>query len=243
MQKWYYRIGLVVLVALAVYLYFNWSTVQPLIGFKTGVTRSTSAGIFHSGGKLDWQTVAKDDVGYRVEAPGKLSDTSVSAYNIDGSTEPVHMAVARVADNVSYAVAWADNPPIARITHSSPDNLLDMARDGAMDRTHSRLITENHLTVQGYPARDFQASTQSGAGFLYARLISAGQRLYMLLVIYPSADSLREQDTVRFFNSFKIGQSAGSASSAGDTPSAPIEKENQVPETVPAAQAPIGQGQ
>jgi hypothetical protein len=238
-QKWYYRIGLLLLLAGAVYLYFNWNSLQPVFGFNTGVKRSKSLNPFAPKDKLGWQIFKSDDDSYRVEIPAKPKEESVSAFNVDGSTEPVHMFVSHIDGNVAYAVAWADNPPIARLTHSSPDNLLDTARDGAMERTHTRLITETHITVQGFSARDFQASTQPGTAFLYARLIYAGQRLYMLLVIYPNAESLHEQDTVRFFNSLKIGQ--GNAGAASDTTSP--QKESQLPESIPAAQVPAGQGQ
>lgn len=246
MRKWYYRIGGVALLAGAVYVYFNWNTIRPIFGFNTGIQhssgssakKSTGFSLFGSKGKLNWQTYTSDDGGYRVEVPDSVHADTVPAYNQEGSTEPIHMQIAHIEGNVAYAIAWADNPPITRISRTSPESTLDMARDGALDRTHTKLITETKLAVQGFPARDFQASTQPGSAFLYSRLIYAGQRLYMLSVIFPSADTLHEQDTVRFFNSFKISQGASTASDShsGGT-------ESQLPETLPAAQVPSGQGQ
>jgi len=243
-RKWYYRIGVVVLLAGAVYVYFNWNSIRPIFGFNTGIQNSGSSAkkkglsLFSSKDKLNWQSYTNDDGGYRVEVPDSVRADTVPAYNQEGSTEPIHMQIAHIEGNVSYAIAWADNPPITRISRTSPESTLDMARDGAMDRTHTKLITESKLMIQGFPARDFQASTQPGSAFLYARLVYAGQRLYMLTVIYPNAETLHEQDTIRFFNSFKINQNSNAS-----TDSHSSRTESQLPETLPAAQVPAGQGQ
>jgi predicted Zn-dependent protease len=54
-----------------------------------------------------------------------------------------------------------------------------------------------------------------------ARLIYAGDRLYMLVAAFPSARARRDQNVARFFNSFKLlpttpvnrSSAAGSAAS------------------------------
>jgi hypothetical protein len=62
-----------------------------------------------------------------------------------------------------------------------------------------------------------QVSAQNGnGGVLDARLIMAGNRLYVLMALFPSAGARRERDVTRFFDSFVPGHPT-------------------IPETMPAA--------
>jgi hypothetical protein len=102
-----------------------------------------------------------------------------------------------------FAVSWADEPPVERANSDVPDKTLDMARDDAMQRTETTLVSETTLSQQGFPARDFSARN-IGGGVFNARLILARKRLYMLTATFPSVDARREQDVIRFFNSFSV---------------------------------------
>jgi len=57
----------------------------------------------------------------------------------------------------------------------------------------------------------------TGGGVMDTRFIYAGTRLYMLIATAPSAAERRENDIIRFFNSFAISG------------------KGQIPETIPAA--------
>jgi len=59
---------------------------------------------------------------------------------------------------------WADEPPVERANSDVPDKTLDMARDDAMQRTETTLVSETPLSQQGFPARDFSARNL-GEGF------------------------------------------------------------------------------
>jgi hypothetical protein len=80
-------------------------------------------------------------------------------------------------------------------------------------------VSEARTTPGGFPARDILARN-AGGGVMDTRLIYAGQRLYMLTAVFPSMNVRREQDVMRFFNSF----------ATSDTRS--------VPESLPSATAP-----
>ena len=166
--------------------------------------------------QLEWQPVDETAQGFKVEMPGTPSNTVVQATSEIGSTEPVSMLAVKPDSDHTYAIAWADKPPVARINDLIPDKTLDQARDGALARTSTTLVSEIRSNPQGYPGRDVVAHNVGG-GVLDARFIFAGTRLYMLIATAPSASTRREQDVLRFFNSFAVASNT------------------QIPETLPPA--------
>jgi hypothetical protein len=150
---------------------------------------------------INWQTVDRSGDGFKVEMPEDPKPLTVPAYNEGGISEPVNMIFSSPDGGTTYAVAWADNPPVMRAANRNPDQTLDLARDGTLDRTQTHVVTESRSTPQGFPGRDLVARN-AGGGVLDSRLIFDGQRLYMLIACYPSMDARREQDVTRFFNSF-----------------------------------------
>jgi hypothetical protein len=152
----------------------------------------------------NWKKEDRTASGFTVDMPAEVRDTQVPAFNERGGQDQVNMIYANPDAETTYSVAWEDNPPVVRVTESSPDYMLDTARDDAVARTQTILVNESHVTVAGgYPGRDFQARNVGG-GVMNARLIYANPRLYMLTAAFPSAAARREQDVTRFFNSFKI---------------------------------------
>jgi hypothetical protein len=165
--------------------------------------------------EIVWQPVDESSQGFKLEMPGDPKQIVVQSDNESGSTEPVSMIQVKQPDR-TFAVAWADKPPVARMNDLVPEQTLDEARDGALARTATTKISEIRSNPQGFPGRDIEARNVGG-GILDTRLIYAGSRLYMLIATSPSAAGRKEDDVARFFNSFTI---------AGNT---------QIPETLPPA--------
>jgi hypothetical protein len=126
------------------------------------------------------------------------------------------MLVVKPDSDSTFAIAWAEKPPVARVNDLVPDKTIDQARDGAMTSTQTTLVSESRNRPQGYPGRDF-VSRNVGGGILDTRFIYAGTRLYMLIAASPSAAARREDAVMRFFNSFTV---------SGNT---------QIPESLPPA--------
>lgn len=166
--------------------------------------------------QMEWRPVDEPSLGFKVEMPGDPNRVVVQASNETGANEPVSMLLVKPDANRTYAVAWADKPPVARMNDLVPDKTLDQARDGALNRTETTLISEIRSNPQGYPGRDVVAHNVGG-GILDTRLIYAGPRLYMLIATAPSTAARHEEDVIRFFNSFAIASNT------------------QIPETIPAA--------
>jgi hypothetical protein len=168
---------------------------------------------------ITWATVNRPKDGFKLEMPADIKEIQIPAYNESGGTDQINMIFSNPSADTTFSVSWADNPPVVRTNGRSPDRTLDMARDEALARTQTSLVTEARVAPGGFPARDIVAHN-SGGGIMDTRLIFAGQRLYMLTAVFPSMAVRREQDVTRFFNSFAI---SGSQS---------------IPETLPPAPAP-----
>ena len=169
--------------------------------------------------RINWERVDRAKDGFRVEMPADSKQITIPAFNEGGGTEPVNMIYANPDGATSFAVAWQDNPPVVRVNEQQPERILDQARDGAMARTQTTLVSESRANYGGNPTRDF-LSRNSGGGILDSRLIYAGNRLYMLMVVFPSMSARREQDVTRFYNSFSAASGSG------------------IPQTLPPAPAP-----
>jgi hypothetical protein len=106
---------------------------------------------------------------------------------------------------------------VARVNNRSAERTLDQARDGMISRTQTTLVSESKLTTLPYPGREITAKNSEG-GFLEARLLYVNDRLYTLMALFPSQNARREQDVVRFFNSFtplRVGSRLPEASPKG----------------------------
>jgi len=206
-KRWYYFVLAAGLVAVGGYLYMRGGVSLPTL-FSSGLGNSGS-------NRVRWHTVERPGDGFKVELPGEDKDVQVPAYNETGGSEAVHMLLANSNGDVTYAVTWADNPPVARVSHSI-DRTLYMARDGMLARTETAIVSETRGYHRGYPSLDILARNNSG-GILNARMIMADNRLYILLAMFPSDGARREKDVNRFFNSFVPAGPGG------------------IPDTVPAA--------
>ena len=150
-----------------------------------------------------WEKIDRSSDGFKVEMPTGVQQTQVPAYNENGGQEPVQMIFSNPSADTTFSVSWADNPPVARVNQRSAERTLEMARDDALNRTQTALVNESGASFDGYPARDFTAQNANG-GTMNSRLVYAGQRLFMLTAVFPSAGARRDSDVSRFFNSFAV---------------------------------------
>ena len=157
--------------------------------------------------QITWEKVERSSDGFKIEMPAEIKDLQIPAFNETGGQEPVNMILSNADADTIFAVAWADDPPVARTNDRNPGKILDTARDDAMARTQTSLTGESRSDIDGFPARDFSAQN-FGGGVMNSRLIYASPRLYMLIAAFPSVSARRDQDVARFFNSFAVVSSA-----------------------------------
>jgi len=189
-KRWYYFALAAAAVAGIIYVYSHWG--------GQGLFASDEAPA--PGTRMQWRAVQRPGDGFRVDLPADEKPQDVPAFNDAGGSEPVHMLLANPNGDVTYALAWDDNPPVARVSQS-PERTLNMARDGMLARTETTILSESRGFHREYPSLDLLARN-TGGGILNARLIMAENRLYLLMALFPSASARRDKDVERFFNSF-----------------------------------------
>jgi hypothetical protein len=195
MKRWHVIALVLALVGVGAYFYFY-------RGFRLGSRGGSGAGgEGANSAQMSWQSVNRPDEGFKIELPADPKEIQVPAYNEMGGTEPVNLLYASPDADTMFALAWGDNPPVARVNHRAPDLTLDQARDGMLARTQTTLASESKSLDQGFPARDITARN-AGGGLLDARFVLVNDRLYTLMALYPSTGARHEQDVVRFYNSF-----------------------------------------
>jgi hypothetical protein len=223
-KLWHYIVAILLIMGIVyIYLHRQDLGLTASHGIETGESATLSEPSPNAKpGVYNWRRVDRDSEGFKIDMPADFKDIQVPAYNERGGTDEVEMIFANPEGETTFSLSWADNPPVVRFNGQSAERVLDMARDDALARTQTSVVGESSTTLGGlggYPARDF-VGKNSGGGVMNARLIFAAPRLYMLTVAYPSVNARREQDVVRFFNSFTI-----------TSPS-------RISETMPAASAP-----
>lgn len=222
MQRWHF---IVLAGVLVLGIGYGWTHRQQLGLAGAGATgaddaidsNGPAAGNAHLGG-IAWQKVDRPADGFRLEMPVNVNQIQIPAYNESGGIDQVNMLFSNPDAETTFSLAWADNPPVARVSGRSADRTLEMARAGAMARSQTTEVSEAAVNTQGFPGRQF-VSRNSGGGVMDSRLIYAGSRLYMLTAAFPSGAARREQDVARFFNSFAITSAAGSPKSGSPSSS------------------------
>lgn len=195
MKRWYYLALAAAAAASAVYVYSHWNSLGNL-PFLAAKSAGDGAAPTH----MEWQTVERPNEGIKVQLPAEPRDLQVPAYNETGGSEPVKMMIANPDANTTFAVCWQDNPPVARVSRTA-DRTLSMARDGMLARTQTAIVGQTIGLVGGNPSLDVSARNREG-GILEARLIYTGNRLYVLMAMFPSESARRGRDVTRFFDSF-----------------------------------------
>jgi hypothetical protein len=82
--------------------------------------------------------------------PTGVQQKQVPAYNERGGEEPVQMIFSNPNADTTFSVAWADNPPVARMNQHSAERTLEMARDEALNRTQTALVNESGTSFDGF---------------------------------------------------------------------------------------------
>jgi hypothetical protein len=65
------------------------------------------------------------------------------------------------------------------------------------------LLTQNRITVQGFPGLDIQARAH-GNMFMDSRMVVVGNRFYMIMAVAASKQDREPKTLKRIFDSFKL---------------------------------------
>lgn len=198
-KRWYYFVLSAILIGGAVYIYMH----REDLGLVGPSVETANPDQSPRPARISWVTVDRSQDGFKLEMPEDTKEIEVPAYNEQGGTDQVEMVYAYPDSATSFSIAWADNPPVMRAVAENPQQTLDSARDGALARTQTVLVSEAQSSRQGYQARDFVGRNEGG-GIFNARLVLAGRRLYLLMASFPAVSARRDADVNHFFDSFSI---------------------------------------
>jgi hypothetical protein len=193
--KLFFSLLIIVLLGVVAYLAYQYRADFGLGGKGSGGSGANST--------PSWQTVDRSSDDFKVEMPAAATETQIPAYTDHGVVEQVPMIESATDPGTTYAVAWANNPPVEQAAGEDAEKTLDMARDGALGRTQTSLIGESRNDRDGYRVRTFLARN-AGGGILNGRLILTGTHLYMLIATFPSVSARHQEDVDRFFDSFSL---------------------------------------
>jgi hypothetical protein len=144
-----------------------------------------------------WQPFTSEEHRFTVAMPAYPSmrrDTDQSPLGIVRRT-----AYTAVSEDMTYGVIVADYPEQARGVGS--DVFFNAVRDGMLSYMHgTRLTSERPIRLGSHPGREF--SLASPVGLVTNRAYISGERIYLLMVVSPTANELPRADA--FFSSLEI---------------------------------------
>lgn len=202
-KRWYYLVLGGILVAGAVYIYLH----RVDLGLTSPSVDLASPDQSLRPANIAWTKVDRSPEGFALEMPEETKEIQVPAYNGQGTADQVSMIYSYPDSSTSYSISWADNPPVMQAANGNVQQTLDSARDAALARTQTVLVSETQSVRQGYPVRDFVGRNQGG-GIFNARLILAGRRLYLLMAAFSGASARNDADVNHFFDSFRVVEAA-----------------------------------
>jgi hypothetical protein len=146
-----------------------------------------------------WKTFVADDKSFTVQFPTEPNRKSHIVNAPSGKVELIQYMSKN--KDIPYAVMYADYPHNALVGLTS-DQLLDNARNGAVENVQGKLLCEVVISKANYPGREITVKVEPNT-VLTAQIILKDNRVYQLLVVTPS-DKLFTSQRREFFNSFEI---------------------------------------
>lgn len=141
---------------------------------------------------------------FSIKTPVLLAYNASTVDTLFGKLE-LNMFLGQRGGEALFAVAYSDYPE-GLVRQSDIDLMLDGVRLGAIQNVNGTLLSEEHITLSGYPGREFIAKVQFAPGVdgvLRARYYLVEFRLYQIFVVVRP-DHETDQDVEDFLDSFKL---------------------------------------
>ena len=146
-----------------------------------------------------WKTFVSDDKGFTFQFPTEPNRESDIVNAPSGKVELIQYMSKH--KDILYTVMYGDYPNNALVGMTS-EQLLDNARNGAVENVQGKLLSEVVISKANYPGREITVKVEPNT-VLTAQIILKDNRVYQLLVVTPS-DKLFTSQRREFFNSFEI---------------------------------------
>ena len=86
-----------------------------------------------------------------------------------------------------------------------PNRIAPIARDGSVANVGGKLVSERHITLEGFPGRELTVSVHAEGQSIemLQRLYVVKERLYQQIVVYPVGQT---PEAARFFDGFTLAR-------------------------------------
>lgn len=147
-----------------------------------------------------WRTFTAADGSFFVQFPSKPKTDELQVQLANGVTTTAHEVSSQLRNGAVYACSYFEDP---RLANGSIEVALNSARDGSVSKVQGTVISERHLEVDGYPAEDVEVHAR-GNSLTSMRLIAAGRRMFMLVVVEGDRDQPNSKNDRKFFDSINF---------------------------------------
>ncbi len=159
-------------------------------------------GLFVTGVQgAEWQQVSPPGTDLVIEMPGEPKAMTQKIDTAAGEIEVV-LYILEV-EGLAYLVNSTSIPPDAPM--ATIDERLNGARDGALQNTQGKLVSEKKIKVGVNQGRDLVIEKEGEGIFIHARIVMVGRRLVQALAV--NRTKVASADTSRFLNSLQIKKS------------------------------------
>jgi hypothetical protein len=157
-KRWIGFAVAVIAVALGVWTANNWKRFRP----------------------YDWEVVESPDAQFRISFPGNpTASQEIITASEDGSKFVSYKLASSPPHGVIYSLNWWESPVQ---NGKSTDELFANFRDCYIKVFHGKIVSENEVRVQGYPAEDTEVLAPNGL-VVANRVIRVGPRIYSVWVV------------------------------------------------------------
>lgn len=168
-------------------------------GFTYVVSMVVVAGLASLAAADEWKPYTSTAGRYSASFPGTPKEVTQRMETEIGGIDATIASLE--SNNAFFAIAYNDYPR-EKMGNLTPDQLLDNARKGAVDKVKGKLVSEKKVTASGYPGRELQIEAPGGL-HITEHVYLVKTRLYQILVVTPSAGA-NSDDVKKFLDSFKF---------------------------------------
>jgi hypothetical protein len=147
-----------------------------------------------------WQTYTAPDGTFSIELPSKPTVETSQKPVEGGGNITFHLINAATNGGRAYSCSYVD---VENANPKPPDQVLESARDGSLGKVQGTLVSQNQLTIQGFPGLQFQARVR-GNSLMDSRYLLVGKRLYMMMAVATDGRKSDPKAVQRMFDSFKL---------------------------------------
>jgi hypothetical protein len=147
----------------------------------------------------EWKLFNSTAGRYSASFPGTPKEVT---QRVDAGAGGIDATIASLeGPNAFYAISFNDYPKEV-LAKQTPDQLLDKAQKGAVDKVKGKLVSQKKVAANGYPGRELEIAAP-GELEIHERVYLVKSRLYQILVVSPKGKGSAE-DTKKFLDSFNF---------------------------------------